>query len=96
MRLVVHVEPFNASLCRNLGSSLHQFSTDSPTLKLAMHSRVQNEAVNPAIPGHIDEADETRAVERADIRQALLEHLSELVFSVVLPDGGEEMVEVPV
>ena len=87
------MEPFNSPLRRNLGSSLHHFGADSPALKSAMHRSVQNEPVNPAIPGHIDESHETRAVERPDIRQTPQQHRSESAFGMVLPSGGEEIVE---
>ena len=87
------MEPFDSPLRRNLGSSLHHFGADSLALKSAMHSSVQNETVNPAVPGHIDESHETRAVECADIRQIPLQHRPKLAFSMILPSGGEEIVE---
>ena len=96
MRLIVDMEPFKSPLCRDLGSPPHQFGADSPALVFATHSCVQNKAVDPAIPGHIDESDEMQAVERADVGQTVLQHRSELAFSMVLPGGGEKIVEVSV
>ena len=68
----IHVQPLQARLACGFRRLSVKGHPDPSASKVGMHSRVQDEPVNPAIPSHVDKAHQPRLMEGCDIDKAVL------------------------
>ena len=86
MWLVVDVHPGHAFLPSRNNCLMNELSPDAAPAEVRVNSGVQNEAMDSAVPGQIDETDQKRCLKGANVRQAMLEH--RLKVSVLVPRPG--------
>ena len=70
MRLEIDMQPARPALPGELDRSGHQGGADALALRIRIDDGVEQEGVLPAVPGDIDEADETNAGIGAEVSEA--------------------------
>lgn len=89
----VHVQPHEAAFARRGDRVTQKRGADTAALVRGSDGRVEHEAVFPAVPGDVHEADEPRAVERRDVQGAAREDRREVARCVVVPGAREQVVQ---
>jgi hypothetical protein len=92
-RLVINVQPFNAVLPSQVRRPPHEALPNPSPLLLGMHRDVEKEGVRSAIPGEVNEADQTLGVVGTDVNQTPAQHGAERRLGMARPGGREQLVQ---
>jgi hypothetical protein len=93
VRLEVHVQPLRAAVARRVGGAHDQLVPDTAPLVRGVDGSVQQERVLAAVPCHIDEPDERRPGEGADVEEATAQDVAVGDGGVIRPCAGKKVVQ---
>ena len=77
LRLIIDMQPFGTALTRRFGDAAHQLGRDTAAAEIGMHRRIEQERMDAAVLGDVDEADQRPAGTVPDraVAEAALQHI---------------------
>ena len=91
MWLEIDVQPFGATIAREVLRASNELATNTGVLMGAPDSGVENKRVFVSIPSDVDEAHEFFAIPASDIAKASAQDLPESTRLVTVPRVGEQI-----
>jgi hypothetical protein len=93
VRFIIHMQPVNPTFPRPFRCPSHQLNADTLSLKIRMHSRIQQKSMDAPIPGDIHKANQLLLVIRADIEQTVTQDGLKIPVGVFMPGGTKQPIE---